>query len=251
MTDELRIGIIGDRTPGFTPHDAIDAALAHSAARLGAEVVVEWFATPELERGAPEVLAGCDALWCAPGGPYASLLGALDGIRVARETGVPFLGTCAGFQHGVVECARNVLGMAGATHPEYGEGTPDGPLMMDERLCSLVGETMAVQILDDRTREIYGSDQAIERYYCRFALNDAHRERLAGGGLVVAAVDEVDGGARIMRRADHPFFYLTLFVPQVASTPAEPHPLVSAYLGVASHRPGRGKGQGEQTTPTH
>ncbi len=130
----------------------------------------------------------------------------------------------------MLECARNVLGMSDAAHPEYGGSTPDDPLIIDERLCSLVGERMAVRIVDDATRDIFGSDEAVERYYCRFALNEAHRARLAGGGLVVAGVDDADGGARIMRRTDHPFFYLTLFVPQVASSPGAPHPLITAYL---------------------
>jgi CTP synthase (UTP-ammonia lyase) len=38
-------------------------------------------------------------LWCVPGSPYRSMEGALLAIRHARESGVPFLGTCGGFQH--------------------------------------------------------------------------------------------------------------------------------------------------------
>ncbi len=49
----------------------------------------------------------------------------------------------------------------------------------------------------------------------------------------VAGVDIADGTTRIMRLAHHPFFYLTLFVPQTSSTPAAPHPLVTAYLAAA------------------
>jgi CTP synthase (UTP-ammonia lyase) len=36
-----------------------------------------------------------------------------------------------------------------------------------------------------------------------------------------------------MRLADHPFFFLTLFVPQTASTPDEPHPIVTGYVEAA------------------
>jgi CTP synthase (UTP-ammonia lyase) len=233
VTDTLRVGVIGDQVEGFTPQEAIQAALEHSAAHLDCRASVEWFATPLLTADADRALAGCDALWCAPGGPYASLTGALEGIPVARQSDIPFLGTCAGFQHGVIECARNVVGMVDAAHPEYGGTTPDDPLIIDERLCSLVGEQMEVRLVDEATCEIYGSDEAVERYYCRFALNENHRDRLARGGLIVAGVDEVDGGTRIMRRADHRFFYLTLFVPQVASRPDAPHPLVTAYLAAA------------------
>jgi len=234
MREAVHIGVIGDRVARFVPQESIDAAVAHAADRLGVEAEVAWFDTPTLAIDAVGALAGCDALWCAPGSPYRSLDGALEGIRVARETGRPFLGTCAGFQHGVLECARNQLGMSGAGHPEYGGDAPDDPLILDERLCSLVGQEMHVRIVDAETRAIYGADEVLERYYCRFALAEHHLPRLASAGLAVAGIDEVDGGTRILRRPDRPFSYLTLFVPQVASQPGEPHPLVTAFVEAAA-----------------
>jgi CTP synthase (UTP-ammonia lyase) len=230
----VRVGVIGDRMARFVPQDAIETSLAHASERVGVGVGVTWFATPDLEDDADGVLAACDALWCAPGGPYRSLDGALEGIRFARESATPFIGTCAGFQHGVLECARNQLGRRDAGHPEYGSASPDDPLILDERLCHLVGEKMAVRLIDPATQAIYGADTAVETYYCRFALAEHHRGALAEAGLAVAAIDEVDGGTRVMRRADHPFFYLTLFVPQVASEPGAPHPLVTAFLSAAA-----------------
>jgi CTP synthase (UTP-ammonia lyase) len=234
VASALRVGVIGDQVARFVPQEAMADALAHSADRVGCDVELTWFATPSLERDAESVLAGCDALWCAPGGPYRSLDGALEGIRVARETARPFLGTCAGFQHGVLECARNLLGMRGAGHPEYGGDSPDDPLILDERLCSLVGQEMRVRLVDPATRSLYGTDEVAERYYCRFALAEHHRDRLASVGLVVAGIDEIDGGTRILRRLDCDFFYLTLFVPQVASRPDAPHPLVTAFVEAAA-----------------
>lgn len=57
-------------------------------------------AQPEAVEG---ILSTYHALWCAPGSPYRQMQGALNGIRYAREKGVVFLGTCAGFQHVVIE----------------------------------------------------------------------------------------------------------------------------------------------------
>ena len=57
-------------------------------------------------------LAGADALLIAPGSPYRNMDGALSAITYARTRDVPLLGTCGGFQHIVVEYARNVLGVA-------------------------------------------------------------------------------------------------------------------------------------------
>jgi CTP synthase (UTP-ammonia lyase) len=232
----VRVAVIGDRYGDFPPQDTIETALEHAAAHQNAAVDVTWFPTPSLLGDAEDALAPYDAVWCAPGGPFASLDGALAGIRVARETSVPFLGTCAGFQHGVIEFARDVVGLTGAHHAEYDGAPVDSPLIIDELLCSLVGQTMQVQIVDDDTRELYGATQADERYYCRFGLDERYTPALAAAGLVVAGRDAGDGGTRIMRLVGHPFFYLTLFVPQTASTPGRPHPLVNAYVAAARQR---------------
>ena len=231
-SDPVRIAVVGDRRSRFPPQDSIETALAHSADALGVEIDVTWFATPTLEGSGVEQLADADAVWCAPGSPFLSLEGALAGIRFARERARPFLGTCAGFQHAVIEIARSLLGVGDAHHAEYGSAAA-APLFIDELLCSLVGQTMTVRLVDPAVRDLYGANVATEQYYCRFGLNESYASALAGAGLVVAAVDAADETTRIMRLAEHRFFYLTLFVPQTSSTPERPHPLVTGYVAAA------------------
>ena len=48
-------------------------------------------------------------MWTVPASPYENTAGALDAIRFARETRRPFLGTCGGFQHALIEFARRRL----------------------------------------------------------------------------------------------------------------------------------------------
>jgi CTP synthase (UTP-ammonia lyase) len=232
------VAVIGDRVDGFEPHETISASLRHAADALHVPPPeMRWFATDALVPDAAGALAGAVAIWCAPGAPYRSLAGALAGIRVAREQRVPFLGTCAGFQHGVIEFARGVLGRRDAAHAEYAgadidEGS-EGELFIDELLCSLVGQTMRVDLVDDVLRDVYGALYATERYYCRFGLHPRWRGVLHEAGLRVAGVDASDGDVRIMRLEGHPFYVLTLFVPQTSSTPERPHPLVARYLETA------------------
>ena len=224
------VAVVGDRVAGLEPQAAIEPSIEHAAARLGVVApVVRWVGTDELaEHGAPSLLADAHGVWCAPGSPYRDLHGALDGIRFAREQRVPFLGTCAGFQHAVIEVARNVAGIVEAHHEEYGfEG---GDLIIHELLCSLVGQTLEVEVVDDELRSVYGADRAEERYYCRFGLNPDYVPSLEDVGLVVAAIDAADGQPRVMRFVGHPFFVLTLFVPQTASTPTNPHPIVEGFV---------------------
>lgn len=230
----LRIGVIGDPIAGSEPQEAIAPALAHAAQRCAfATPLVEWIGTERLAAGDPaELLGAADGIWCAPGSPYRSFEGALAGIRFARDHEVPFLGTCAGFQHAVIEVARDVAGIAAADHAEYGrEG---GDLLIHELLCSLVGQRLEVRIDDPVIQVLYGCNWAEERYYCRFGLNPAYLPALEAAGLRPAGWDVADDQPRIMRLDDHPFFVVTLFVPQTSSTPDVAHPLIVGFLRAAA-----------------
>jgi CTP synthase (UTP-ammonia lyase) len=232
----FEVAVIGERLGDHPAQETIGPALEHSAVALGLPApTVHWVATDDLERkGAAELLGTADVVWCAPGSPYRSLDGALDGIRFAREHGVPFLGTCAGFQHGVIEVARHVAGIPAAEHEEYGhEG---GDLVIHELLCSLVGQRLDVRLVDDELAGIYGTSHAEERYYCRFGLNPVYVPDLEAAGLRVAGVDVADGQPRVLRLAEHPFFVLTLFVPQTSSGAGAPHPLVTGLLRTTAQR---------------
>jgi CTP synthase (UTP-ammonia lyase) len=94
MKPEIKVGVIGDFNPSNSSLRATNDALKHAADSLSTAARVTWIATDELERtSADTALRGFDALWCAPASPYKSMIGALAGIRYARESGRPFLGT--------------------------------------------------------------------------------------------------------------------------------------------------------------
>lgn len=234
----LTVGVIGDFQQDFPPHPATNSALEHAAAALGVELEVRWLDTPGLLEATEKELAEYDALFCAPGSPYRSLQGALWAIRFAREFDWPLLGTCGGFQHIVIEYARNVLGVADAQHPEYDPYASE--LFISQLTCSLAGQTMSIHIAPaSRTGEIYGKSEVREQYYCDFGLNPAHQERLEEAGLRVAGRDQ-DGEARVLELPDLRFYVATLFVPQLRSRPGDPHPLLVALLEAAG-RPAQEK----------
>jgi CTP synthase (UTP-ammonia lyase) len=235
----LSIGVIGDHDPANETHLATSDALGHSAMALGTGVDVTWVPTLEVAKAAgagdvPSLLAPYDALVGAPGSPYQSMAGMLAGIGHARSTGVPFLGTCGGMQHLVVEVARNVLGRDEAATAESDPGASD--LFVTPLSCSLVGQTMAVSVTPGtRAGDAYGTTSVEERYYCNFGVNPDVVDDLASAGLVVTGVD-ADGELRIVELDGHPFFLGTLFVPQARSTLVRPHPLVTALVSAAAAR---------------
>src|SRR5215471_9888192 len=116
----MRAGLIGDYNEAVPAHRAIPRALALASEALGIALTCEWVPTKET-LGADRV-AGFDGVWCVPASPYQHMEGALRAIRWAREQGRPFLGTCGGFQHAILEYTRSVLGW---TDAEHGETAPN------------------------------------------------------------------------------------------------------------------------------
>ncbi|MHB1548523.1 MAG: CTP synthase C-terminal region-related (seleno)protein [Acidimicrobiales bacterium] len=231
----VRIGVVGDYQPTNETHLATTAAVQHAAANANAEAEITWIGTEELDAGdGLAVLLSFDALIIAPGSPYRSLNGALAAIEHARSRGVPLLGTCGGFQHVVLEYARNVVGFRDAQHAEYDPYA--STLFITPLSCSLAGQTMTVHLVDNTiASRAYGRTTVTERYYCNFGLNPAYLDTIVQAGLTVSGTDSNDE-PRILELPSHPFFVATLFVPQTSSTPAAPHPLLAALVEAARAR---------------
>ena len=239
MPIPARLAIVGDYDSTMYTHLAIDEALGHVRELREHALEWSWVATPTLATNASARLALIDAIWLAPASPYASTEGALAAIRHARETGLPFLGVCGGFQHAVLEFARNVAGIADAEHAELNPGAATA--VIAPLTCSLVGKAAPV-FLDPtcRTASIYGRWRVVEKYHCNYGLNAEHRDALEKAGLRVVGEDD-QGEARVVELSGHPFFIATLFQPQLESSSGAPAPLVRALVDAAiyhrDHRP--------------
>lgn len=228
----IRVGLVGDYNADVPAHQAIPTALQLAAEVAGCAVEPTWLPTPEIAADSAHV-ARYDALWCVPASPYASMAGALLAIRYARERGVPFLGTCGGFQHAVIEYARDVLNLLDADHAE---SNPDATLpIMVPLTCSLLGAEGAITLAEgSQVRAIYGCDRVVERCHCSFGLNPGYRSWFEHGQLHITGVDAADGEVRVVELADHPFFIATLFQPERSAFERRAHPLITAYVRAAA-----------------
>jgi CTP synthase (UTP-ammonia lyase) len=232
MSETVQIALVGDFDPRVTAHQAIPVALQLSAQKLGIPVAAEWVHTSTIDPTAQRV-AEYAAIWCVPASPYANMDGALAAIRLARESSRPFLGTCGGFQHAVLEYARNVLGYGQAEHAET---TPDADMPIIARLtCSLVEKSGEITLREgSRLRTIYGASRAEEQYHCNYGLNPRYAELFTNtSGLRIAATDAA-GEVRAVELEDHRFFLATLFQPERSGLRGIEHPLVTAFLTAAS-----------------
>jgi CTP synthase (UTP-ammonia lyase) len=229
MSRSIRIAMVGDRDDSVTAHRAAPLALDLSARQLDREVCCEWLGTERIDDAA--VLEGFDAVWCVPGSPYRSAEGAFAAIGWAREARRPFLGTCGGFQHALVEVARNVLGWRDADHAETAQA---GRLVISQLECALVETSeMLSAVPGSRLAAAYGSDSFSESYRCRFGINPQFQAALIDGPFAVAATGP-NGDVRAIELRGHPFFVATLFQPERAAQAQRVPPLVAAFVAAAA-----------------
>jgi CTP synthase (UTP-ammonia lyase) len=223
----VRIALVGERDDAVTAHRAIPLALRLAP---GAPEGV-WVRTDRIAAdGDP---GGFDGIWVVPASPYADAGGALRAIRFARERGVPFLGTCGGFQHALIEFARHLLGRGGAEHAETAPEAADRVIV--PLACSLgggAGETVRLRP-GSRLAGIYGSTSASENYNCNYGFDDAQRPAFEAAGLVFSAENEA-GALRAFEIPAHPFFFGTLYQVERAALAGRAHPLTGAFAAEAA-----------------
>lgn len=220
------VALVGDYQSDVTAHKAIPVALALAGNALGVRLIAGWVPTEEIT--SDDRLKGCDGVWCVPASPYRNTDGALRAIRFAREQNIPFLGTCGGFQHAVIEYARNALDWHDVAHAETDPLHPHA--LVSPLRCSLVEEKGEV-FFEDGTiiRAAYGGPSSIEPYHCRYGINPDHREALFSGLIRVGAKDR-DGDIRSIELQNHPFFVATLFQPERAALDNRISPIVRTFV---------------------
>jgi len=236
----IRIGLIGDYNAEVKAHVAIPQALRLASEELGLQIGCDWLPTPALEQACEEKLAAYQALWIAPASPYASMQGALNGIRYARERRKPALGTCGGFQHMIIEFARDVLGWAEADHAEI---NPEGAMLLVTPLSCAFREHVHRFILTpgSRTAAAYGTLETVEQYgICNYGLSPAFADQVSQAGFRIAGTDD-NGDARMMELEGHPFFIGALFQPERSAFRGVVHPLIRAYLAAAAATEGEAR----------
>lgn len=84
----MPVGIVGDFDAANETHQATNRGLADAG------LPFEWVPTETVDPGRPRArLDRYRGLFIAPASPYRSMEGALAAARLARERGVPLVGT--------------------------------------------------------------------------------------------------------------------------------------------------------------
>jgi CTP synthase (UTP-ammonia lyase) len=226
MRRHRKIGLVGDYDASVQAHLAIPVSLQLAGSALDATLTCEWVPTDSIRSTA--VIEHFDGLWCVPASPYQHTEGALMAIGWARAKGVPFLGTCGGFQHLVIEYARNVLGWIDADHAETNPASARA--VIAPLTCALIEATETLRLFSgSKLAAIYGTETISETYHCRYGLNPHFAAALLDGPLRASAADET-AEIRAVELNTHPFFIGTLFQPERAALRQQLSPVARAFV---------------------
>jgi CTP synthase (UTP-ammonia lyase) len=154
--------------------------------------------------------------------------GALLAIQFAREYKKPFLGTCGGFQHAIIEYARNVCD---SPHANHAETSPNNDtLVVTPLICSLVGETGLISFTAGSfLNTVFQGQSTTEEYHCNYGLNNEWKNRLESTGLCFSGFD-YNKEVRAFELPSHPFFLGALFQPERTALKNITHPLITAFV---------------------
>ncbi len=224
-----KIAILGDFNPVHSTLHALNDSTRSMKKVFLEELQFDWIGTDLFNTSVVFGKNLYSGLWIAPGSPYKDMQNVLDAITYTRTHALPTFGNCGGFQHMIMEYARNKCDIAHAGHEEV---NPDAAEPVISKLaCSLVQQQEILTITNTSSRlfQILKKEKITGKYYCSYGLNEKYTAALKKNGLSFTAVSE-DGHIRAFELKDHPFFLGTLFQPALTSSDDEPNPLIVAFV---------------------
>jgi len=236
---QVRVALVGKYVELHDAYFSVREALEHAGLAQGVEVKIDWVHSAELEKDRGwDVVRNADGVLVPGGFGSRGIEGKIKAIRYARENKVPYLGLCLGMQLMVVEFARYLLGSDDPNSTEFDRSTttPVIDLMPDQRSIADMGGTMRLGLypchLQPNTlaHQAYNKDLVNERHRHRFELNNAYRDQLQKGGMVLSGLSPDGRLVEIVELKDHPFMLATQFHPEFLSRPNRAHPLFMAFV---------------------
>jgi len=249
---EVTVAVVGKYTNLLDAYKSLNEALTHGGIAHNVRVNLDWVDSQIFENDAAALarLEKVNGILVPGGFGERGSEGKIEAVRFARERRVPFFGICFGMQMAVIEAARNLLGIQGASSTEFGPcAEPVVGLLTEWQRGNAVerrdangdlGGTMrlgaypAMLAEGSLVREVYGGAARIEeRHRHRYEVNIAYRERLEAAGLRFSGLSPDGVLPEIVEYPDHPWFIGVQYHPELKSKPFDPHPLFAGFIGAA------------------
>ncbi|MGI9406403.1 MAG: CTP synthase [Hyphomicrobiaceae bacterium] len=247
---EVTIAVAGKYTGLLDAYKSLHEALVHGGIANKVKVNIEWIESEIFEGEDPSPhLEHVHGILVPGGFGERGAEGKIRAAEFARTRGIPYFGICFGMQMAVLEAARNLGGMPGASSSEFGDvDTPLVGLMTEwmrgneleqrEKSGDLggtmrLGAYKASLTPGSRVAEIYGDTQISERHRHRYEVNMHFREQIEATGMQISGTSPDGLLPEIAEIPDHPCFIGVQYHPELKSRPFEPHPLFASFIEAA------------------
>lgn len=248
----VTIGVVGKYIDLPDAYLSVSEAIRSGGFAHSTKVELKWIASDECDtpEGAEKALSDVDGI-CVPGGfGIRGIEGKVGALTYARENNIPTLGLCLGLQCMVIEYARNVAGLAGASSSEFDPDCAHPVIATMEQQVDIVsgngdlGGTMRLGLYEASLTKgsivasLYGADSIEERHRHRFEVNNAYREQIAAAGLVFSGTSPDGSLVEFVELPTdvHPFYVATQAHPELRSRPNRAHPLFAGLVAAALER---------------
>ena len=245
---EVNVALVGKYIDLPDAYLSVTEALRAGGFAEQVKVNIKWVASDlcETEDGARAHLSDVDAI-CVPGGfGVRGIEGKLGALKFARENGIPTLGLCLGLQCMVIEYARNVVGLEGASSTEF-EADTKYPVIatMQEQVDILasgdMGHTMRLGLFEAKlaegsvVAEVYGKTTVHERHRHRYEVNNSFRDQISAAGLHFSGTSPKGDLVEFVElpKEVHPYYVSTQAHPEFLSRPTKAHPLFHGLIKAA------------------
>ena len=248
---EVTIGLVGKYIDLPDAYLSVTEALKAGGFAQQTKVTIRWVPSDECEtpEGAARMLSDLEGIVIPGGFGVRGIEGKLGALKFARENALPTLGLCLGLQCMVIEYARDVAGLAGASSSEFDPDT-EFPVIatMAEQVDIInsgdLGGTMRLGLYEAAltpgsiVAELYGATTIAERHRHRYEVNNAYREQIGAAGLQFSGISPDRTLVEFVElpRPVHPFYVGTQAHPELRSRPNHAHPLFRGLISAALER---------------
>lgn len=248
---EVQIAMVGKYMELLDAYKSLIEAISHAGIALRKKVKIDYIDSERVEREGVDILKGYSAILVPGGFGERGVEGKISAVRFARENKVPYLGICLGMQVAVIEFARHVAGLEGATSTEFDQGTKHPVIGL---ITEWIDHTGEVEVRDDasdlggtmrlgaqishlkpgsKVADAYGKTEVNERHRHRYEVNNNYIEQLEAAGLVISGRSTDGELVEVVEVKDHPWFVACQFHPEFTSTPRDGHGLFKGFIEAA------------------
>jgi len=238
---QIKIGVVAKYVGSNEPYISVIEAIKSAGWACNRDVEIVMIDSEKLEKNIKNIsqhFKGLKGIIIPGGFDKRGAEGKIAAVTWARKKKMPCLGLCLGLQIMLIEFARNLVGLKGASSMEFDKMTPypvitllgdqakvterGGTMRLGAYPCSLVAGTKA--------RQIYGTSRVLERHRHRYEFNNYYRDDFIDKGIVFSGLYKEKDLIEIAELHNHPFMIGVQFHPEFLSRPLRPHPLFKAFI---------------------